>query len=148
MNPTLRAMRLIGVALATGVTLFAGVAWLIQPAAPPAPADPTLLYLWIAISTTLAAVAMIVWRGRVAPYLERSEAETDWRPRAERIQGGLILTWALVEAAALMGVVVYFVEGHALAGFGGVVLMWGALAMTWPKEAWLQPDGEAGRATL
>jgi hypothetical protein len=146
MTPTVGAMRLIGVALATGVTLFAVVAWLIQPATPPSPVDPTLLYLWIAVATTLAAVAMIVWRGRVVPYLERPGAETDWGPRAERIQGGLIVTWALVEAAALMGVVVYFMEGHAVAGFGGVALMWGALAMTWPREAWLEPGGEAGRA--
>jgi F0F1-type ATP synthase membrane subunit c/vacuolar-type H+-ATPase subunit K len=141
---SIRVMRLIGVALAAGVSLFAVVVWILrQDGQTPPAGEPALLYLWIAFATSLAAASMVVWRGRVVPHLDRS-ATSDWRPRAGRIQSGLVITWALVEAAALFGVVVYFVAGHGLAGVGGVVLMWAAVVFTWPRADWLTTGGATG----
>lgn len=142
----IRTLRLIGIALATGVTLFGAVSWvLLRGALAPPAEDPMLLYLWIALGTTMAAAAMVVWRGQVVPHLSRTGEAGDWRERAARIQTGAIITWSLVEMAALLGVVVYFLDGHALAGGGGVLLMWAALALTWPRMEWLQPERAPGR---
>lgn len=133
----LRVMRAIGLALAGGVTTFAVVAWLIQARGATAPPDgPMLLYLWIATATSLVAASMIFWRGRVVPILEEPASE-DWRPRAASIQSGLVIAWALVETAAMFGVVVYFIAGYALAGGVAVAMMWGTVALTWPREDWL-----------
>lgn len=133
-------MRIIGIALGLGVTFFAAVAWLVQgQAGSPRPPSPTLLYLWIAAATTLAAASIILWRGNVVPRIEKPAPDEDWRARARSIQTGLIISWALVEAAALFGVVLYFLEGHALAGGLGVLMMWAAVGLTWPREEWLGP---------
>lgn len=142
----IRIMRMIGLALGVGVTLFAVAAWLLQQGAVAAPAEPPLtMYLWMAFATSLAAGSLVVWRGRVVPHIEPPAGEADWRARAARIQAGLIITWALVEAAALFGVVVYFLDGHVLPVAGGVALMWVALALTWPRGEWLERESAAGR---
>jgi hypothetical protein len=134
----LRVMRIIGLSLAGGVTGFAAVIWFLHQDTPPAPADdPWLLYLWIAIATTLLAASMVVWRGMAVPWIERPDPDVDWRERAARIQSGVVITWALVEAAALFGAVVYFVQGAVLPGLLGVFVMWAALALTWPRPEWL-----------
>jgi hypothetical protein len=133
----LRVMRIIGIALAAGVTTFAAVAWMMHLQSPPAPPDgPLILYLWLAIATSLIAASMILWRGRVVPILEEPASE-DWRQRAAAIQRGLIISWALIEAAALFGVGVYFLTGFVLAGGVAVALMWAAVGLTWPREDWL-----------
>jgi hypothetical protein len=136
-HDALRVMRTIGLALAGGVTTFAVVAWLTQARGATAPPDgPWLFYLWIAIATSLVAASMILWRGSVVPILEEPASE-DWRPRAASIQSGLVTSWALVEAAALFGVLVYFMAGYAVAGGVAVAMIWAALALTWPREDWL-----------
>jgi F0F1-type ATP synthase membrane subunit c/vacuolar-type H+-ATPase subunit K len=142
----LRVMRMIGLALGAGVTMFAVAAWVIQPGAAATPSDPPLmLYLWIAMATTLAAGSLVVWRGRVVPHLASASGGADWRERADRIQAGLVITWALVETAALFGVVVYFLDGQVLPIAAGVALMWVALAMTWPRAEWLEPERATDR---
>lgn len=141
----LRTMRIIGLALAGGVTMFAAVTWFLHQETPPAPADgPWLLYLWIAIATTLLAASMVVWRGMAVPWIERPDPDTDWRVRAAKIHSGAVITWALVEAAALFGVMVYFLQGTVLPGLLGTFIMWAALAFTWPQPEWLA-SGEATR---
>lgn len=136
------AMRLIGLAMGAGVTLFAAVVWMLhRDTPPPQPPAPALLYLWIAIATSLAAASMVLWRGKVVPLIEGRAGGDDWRGRARSLQTGVIVTWAIVEAAALFGVVLYFLQGHGLAGALGVAMMWAAVLLTWPREEWL-PGGD------
>jgi hypothetical protein len=138
-NPrdALRVMRIIAVALAGGVTTFAAIVWFMHlQGLPGGGKGDALLYLWIAVATSVVAVSMILWRGRVVPILEAPATE-EWRQRAADIQTGLVITLALIEAAALFGVVVYFLAGFALAGGVGVAMMWAAVALTWPQEEWL-----------
>jgi F0F1-type ATP synthase membrane subunit c/vacuolar-type H+-ATPase subunit K len=133
----LRAMRLIGLALGASTTLFFLVTWFIQQqGSSPAAGSTLIVYVWVAVATSLLAASMILWRGNVVPHIERP-ATGDWRDRAGRIQSGLVISWALVEGAALFGVVVYFLSGAWLAGVLGVVMMWTAVLWTWPRAEWL-----------
>jgi hypothetical protein len=139
----IRTMRAIGVALAGGVTLFAVIAWLLHRRNPPlAGGGPAILYVWIAVATSLTAASMVWWRGNVVPLIHPPR-HGDWRRRAAEIQTGLVVSWALVEAGALFGVVVYFLEGTGLAGALGVAMMWAALALTWPRREWLAEESAA-----
>lgn len=133
-------MRIIGLSLGTGVTLFAAVSWFLhQQQGPVGPAiDSSLAFNGFLLLLALASVgAALVWRWRVASVIERRGRETEWRPRAAAIQTGVIITWALLEGAALAGEVVYFLTGNALAGLLGVLLIWVGIGLTWPKRAWL-----------
>jgi len=134
----LRTMRAIGVALCGAVALFALTAWWVHREAPPLPADgPWIFYVWVAFATSLAAASMVFWRGNVVPLIDRPASDADWRDRAGRVQTGLVICWSLVEAAALFGVVVYFIDGVAPAAAMGIAMICGAVAITWPRESWL-----------
>jgi hypothetical protein len=146
-NPAsaLRTLRLIGLSMAMAVTGFGLIAWFVDRPPSPAGDDGSLvLYLWIAIATSAVAAAMVVWRGKVVPLIERPAQDADWRVRAASLQTGLIVCWSLVEAAALFGVVTYFLAGLTLPGLLGVFMMWAALALTWPRPEWLAAGSGAG----
>jgi hypothetical protein len=134
-------MRVIGLSLGTGVTLFAVVSWYLHQQDQPIGEFiyGSLTYNGAYAMAFLAALgALFVWRWRVAPVIEQSPRETDWRARAAALRTGLILTWALLEGGALVAEVVYLLTGHGVAGVLGVVLIWAGLALTWPRQEWLQ----------
>jgi hypothetical protein len=134
-------MRIIGLSLGTGVTLFAAVSWFLhrQGGALTADIDPTVAFNGFLGMLLLGALgAIFVWRWRVAPVIERPTQEGEWRARAATLQTGVILTWALLEGAALVGEVVYFLTGHGLAGVLGVALIWVGIGLTWPKREWIE----------
>lgn len=133
-------LRIIGLSLGTGVTLFAVVSWYLHQQQGPISdlVYGSLTYNGAIAMAFLAAVgALFVWRWRVAPILERPAREAEWRPRAAALQAGLILTWALLEGGALVCEVVYFLTGHGIAGVLGVLLIWTGVGLTWPRSEWL-----------
>jgi uncharacterized protein YijF (DUF1287 family) len=139
-------LRLIGISLAVGVAVLAVVAWFVQRGATQPPVvDSVMVYVWVAFATSLAAASLVAWRGMVVPHLDAGRPAGPWQARAEKVQTGVIITWALVEAAALFGVVVYFVSGQGLPAVGGLVLMGAALALSWPRTEWLSPDPSGRR---
>ena len=88
-------MRIIGLSLGTGVTLFAVVSWFLhQQQGPVRPAmDSSLAFNGFVLLLLLASVgAVLVWRWRVAPLIERPLREDEWQPRAAAIQTGVIIT--------------------------------------------------------
>lgn len=141
-SPTqaLLTFRFIGISLGLGVTGFAVVSWLVhRDGGAVEPAVEPLLMLSLMISGILVAfmAAVGLWRARVAPVLESPEP-ADPVARLGRLQGGVIIVWAVMEAAALLSVVVHYLYDLPLAGAVGVLLIWGTLAATWPKRAWLE----------
>jgi hypothetical protein len=133
----IRVLRMIGLSMAGAVTAFALVALFLNRHAPPQPGGGSpMLFIWIAVATSLAAASMVWWRGNAVPLIDRPR-QSDWRARATALQTALVVTWALVEAGALFGVVVFFLEGAWAAGALGVTMIWAALALTWPREEWL-----------
>lgn len=137
-NDAIRTMRAIGIAMAGAVTLFVLIAWLLHRQNPPPATDGSLvLYVWIAVATSLVAGSLVWWRGNVVPLIDPRAQRDDWRRRVPGIQTGLVVSWALVEAGALFGVVVYFLDGAGVAGALGVAMMWAAVALAWPRPEWL-----------
>lgn len=130
-------LRLIGASLGMGVTAFALVAWYVwrQGPAVHATPDPSLMFtvMWV-LALAGIATATALWRSRVTPLLEA--AGTDRVARAEALRTTVIMVWAVIEAPALFAVVVYYLYDIPLAGVLGVVLIWGALALTWPRRDW------------
>lgn len=140
--------RVIAGALVAGVTIFGVVAWLMNTESGPARPDPalgaTLFYVWLGWAFVSAVGSMLFWRARVSPFLESADrsgtgttgAEPDPVARASAMMSGMVVSWALIEGAALFGVVVYFLFGSGLAGTLGVLMMWAAAIVTWPKREW------------
>lgn len=144
----LRAMRAIGIALCAAAALLALVASVIHRQAPPLPADgPWIFYVWVAFATSLAAAAIVLWRGTVVPLIDRPAAAEGWRERAARIRTGLVICWGLIETAAIFGVVVYVRDGVALGAALGIIMICGAVALTWPRDAWLATGQPASRSS-
>jgi hypothetical protein len=133
-------LRIIGLSLGLGVTLFAAVSWYLQQQNPVGTVVQGSLYYNAAILMAFLAAlgAFLAWRWRVAPILERQTSETDWRTRSGEIQAAVMTTWALLEAGALVDEVIYFLTGIGFAGALGVALIWAGIGLTWPKANWLQ----------
>ena len=138
----LLSLRIIAASLGAGVTLFAGVSWFVHQEGGPfmSGGDRELVFQLFLVLAALAVIAAAaLWRLRVVPLLRRP-ATGDWAERATTIQTPLILTWAIIEAASLGGVGVYFLYGILEAGLIGVALMWLGLAATWPRHEWFDAD--------
>lgn len=135
----LLAFRIIGASMGLGVTLFALVSWFLHfQSAPTLPAiDRDLAFnVWLGVAVVATAAAIIFWRTRVAPLID-SPASADERVRqAGELQTKVVITWALMEAPAMLGVLIYFFYGYVLAGVLGVAMIWAAVAATWPQPEW------------
>lgn len=135
----LLAFRIIGASMGLGVTLFAFVSWFLHLQSSPAPPamDPDLAFnIWIVVAVVAIAGAILFWRTRVAPLIDGEAPPSERTARAGTTQTNVIITWALLEAPALLAVVIYFLYDYPLAGLFGVVLIWVGLALTWPQREW------------
>lgn len=135
-SQALLAFRIIGVSLGLGVTFFAGVAWLVLQGRGPA-VDPPLdhdlaINVLAGVAVVAVSASILFWRARVAPAIRRGAEAAE----AGHIQSAVIISWALVEAPAMLAVAVYFLYGDLAAGIAGVAMMWIALGLTWPKPDW------------
>lgn len=131
----LLTLRIVGVSLGLGVTLFAFVGWFAGLNTDNRPADLGLLFGTFLIVAVLAlAAAVLFWRARVVPLLAQTG---DWSARFPGLQTSVIIVWALIEAPALLAEVVYFLYGDILTGALGLAVMWIGLAVTWPRRSWV-----------
>lgn len=135
----LLTVRIIGASLGIGVTLFAAVSWYLHRTGASADVGGgTLMFNAMLAAALGAAVAgTLFWRARVAPLIERPVPREDWLAHAGEVQTSVIIVWGLMEGAALLAEVVYFLYGSPFAGALGVAAIWVTLALTWPKREWL-----------
>lgn len=138
-SQALLAFRTIGASLGVGVTLFALVSAFThqQGDVYQADVDATLMFnLMLALALGGILAAIVFWRARVAPLIERPTPEHRREAGASELQTNVIIVWALVEAPSIFAVLVYFLYENLLAGILGVVMIWTALALTWPRRDW------------
>lgn len=135
----LQLARMIAVGTAAGATVFALVAWFLHRRSPP-PGDRAqaelMFNLWLLLALGALVAAIVFWRTRIAPLIERSPASPAPRAYNHQLLTRLVITWSLVDGASLAGVVIYFAFGSAWAGAAALALMWLAMAATWPQPRW------------
>lgn len=130
---------LITIALPLGVTLFAVIALVLAGSGEvESTANGTLFRAWIAMVVATVIAATVAWRRMVVPLLPPTgqRGEPPAPDTLRRLQTGLIVCLALVEGGALFGCVVTLVGGGALPAVAGVLLMWIAFALLWPRPGW------------
>jgi hypothetical protein len=122
-------MQIIAASLVAGAGLCLGVMVLLrqQGAAPP-PADPPVLtYVAVVMAVAMLAAHLVVPGAVVSAGLRRlSESRPPGGPPADLLglyQAGLIVRLALLESAALMGAITYFLEGTTVSLVVSLVLI-------------------------
>lgn len=146
----LAVLRVIGVAMGAGLSLFAIVSWILRrDAAARVPAGSVSAFVngWILLTAITVITAIVVWRRTVAPRIE-GPAQTPLPAGAPALQTAVIIVWALIEVASLFGVIAYFLTGNGWTGGPAVAVFWIALAVTWPRSHWLQNGRSDGRSPL
>jgi hypothetical protein len=98
-------------------------------------AERTLIYIWGALAVTATMGALWFWRARVEPLIDE---RTDPDATRAQLTAHLVTTWALIEAPALMGAVVYLLHGTLWVAIASLLLMWTAALKTRPQRAWYE----------
>lgn len=132
-------------ALTAGVGTLAGIALVLSGSevlpmgTEGLPGRRLLLWIWLAVAVSAGLTAISFWRARVDRVL--STEPSDDAPggpagRARRLLVALIACWALVEAPALLAIVLFLLTGDWLLfglGVGFAVVGFGVTA---PKTKW------------
>lgn len=141
--PPLTTARILSASFRIGVGVFAVVAWVLtgggaRPLAGDDAMAMPLTYAWIAVAFGTALGAIVVWRMRVGPVLTMSAATPaeERRTRHGALLTGLIVVWALLEAQALAGIVVFLLTGAALPFWGGLAVMGVGTTVSRPRAEW------------
>ena len=130
----------VGLSLALGVTIFAGVSWYLHQTGQAPAADPQftqlLIYAWIALTAVTTLSAVILWRSRVQPLINGNESLP--RERMPQLTANLLICWALIESASLLGVTIYFLTGTVWVAAVAEVIIWVAFLVTRPQVEWYE----------
>lgn len=122
-----------------GVVIFALVTWVFlgstfEPVEPDAAS--LLTTAWIAF----AVIGIVGWsmcRRKAAAAAEAAaRARSEAAGAAVTVLRWLVVGWALLEAVALFGIVVYGLTGRVAALLASVLLMAFGVARSWPRESW------------
>lgn len=128
-QPSILTCQIIAGAMYMGVVIFAGIAFVIQSGRDAADAEPGELPILLIVAavftvTELAArqFVLMVYDRKLKEEIRGFDPETDSTDRFLALyQTRLIVTMAMLEGGAFLGVVVYLIEGHwgglAIAGF-------------------------------
>lgn len=122
--------------LPTGVTLFALVTFWVRQTEPMS-AMSNLATVWLVVTIASIGAAVVVWQRLVRPLIPASGHRSDaTKEEMSRLQTGLIICMAVLEGAALLGVLTHFLGGGPLPSVASVALMWGGLLVLWPRRGW------------
>ncbi len=132
---------IIGLSLASGVTAFALIAFLMQRGGvAPRGSDPDfariMIYAWAGLTAVTLTAAVLFWRARVEPLVTGVQRYPNMRMK--ELTSNLIICWSLIETASLFGVTIYFLTGILWIGALSVVFIWAAMLATWPRLSWYQ----------
>ena len=130
----------VGLSLALGVTIFAGVSWYLHQTVQAPTSDPQftqlLIYAWIALTAVTTLSAVILWRSRVQPLINGNQSLP--RERMPQLTANLLICWALIESASLLGVTIYFLTGTVWVAAVAEVIIWVAFLVTRPQVEWYE----------
>lgn len=146
-EPGFETARIIAAALAGGVVLFWIVTWVLtgggQEGIAPEVLSPQLA-LWILLGAlALGFAAALVFRGRAVALAEGSGG-VDPRSAsgsAGPVQTNLIISWALLEAPALLSAVFFLLLAENLLLWVAVPVYALGVVLTFPRAEWF---GEGG----
>ena len=131
---------LVGMSLPLGATMLVVVAaFLTGDAAAPTPERAErariLTYAFVGMLALLSGTALFFWRTRVEPIIHDLE---NTQATQSVLMSNLMVVWALVEAVALFGGVLFLLHGTAWTGVTGVLLSWLVFLMTRPQLEWFE----------
>lgn len=106
-----------------------------------------VLWIWIALAVSAGLTVVSLWRARVDPLLA-SQAMDDAAPagregHARRLLTALVSCWALLEAPALLAVVLFILGGDRLLFGLGVAFALVGLGATAPRRQWFRSGGSS-----
>lgn len=118
------------------VTLFAGVAYWLRRGSAASSVAP-LTAVWAVGTVVSLFVAFVIWHRIVRLHVPASGFQNDPEPGSlNRLQTGLIICMAVVEGMALFGIILYLLGGGPIPAVTGVVMIWAALLLLWPRRGW------------
>ncbi len=134
----LRVSRILAMSLVMGVLLFAGVVYALTGSGSVIDGGvggwQFLIKVWYAVAAILVAAWYLLWR--------KATCHTE-SPVSRRAAGGpervirlLIIAWAMLEGAALIGVTVALLTGQRSMLVAAVVLMLAGTAISFPRGEW------------
>ncbi len=137
-DQALRVSRILAISLLLGVLLFAGVVYVVTGSGSPIDGSEGdwqfLVKPWYGVAAILVAGWYVVWR--------KATCHTD-SPASRPVTGGpervirlLIVAWAMLEGAALLGVTVALLTGQRSMLVAAVVLMLAGMVFSFPRAEW------------
>jgi hypothetical protein len=137
-DQALRVSRILGMSLLFGVLLFAGIVYVLTgsgSAIDGGEADwQFLIKAWYVVAAVLVAAWYLLWRK--ATCHTESPASRPAAGGPERVIRLLIIAWAMLEGAALLGVTVALLTGQRSMLTAAVVLMLAGMAVSFPRAEW------------
>ncbi|MDX1622681.1 MAG: hypothetical protein R3199_01715 [Gemmatimonadota bacterium] len=139
--------RIVALALAAGALVTAGVAVALVDGGPIADLGPgtdrLLLLGWAGVTLGCAAAWYALWRrakdlGTSTAGLRRVHGDGE-APGPGRAFGSLVAAWAVLEASAVLGAVVYMMTARGAALAGGLLVMALGMALSFPRSEWFAP---------
>jgi F0F1-type ATP synthase membrane subunit c/vacuolar-type H+-ATPase subunit K len=129
---TLRLLRVVQWSMLASIVLYVAVGELVRP--PLRPVNPSLSYMFTTLAVALVGVIFVVRRTMVARPGLSLAAQADDLVSLNQWRTGYIVTYALCECLALLGLVQRFLgsslQQSAPYYFGGFVLM----LFFWPRQ--------------
>jgi|GEM_PF-1357859 len=151
-QPGLATARILAIALPAGVTMFWIVGWVLTGGGSEGIAPDALsseAALWILVGALVVGFAgALVFRGRAVGVSE-SPGRTDRElavEEADSVQKNLVICWALLEAPALLSVVLFLLLAENLLLWVAVPAYALGVLVTFPRGEWFGEGAAAPRA--
>lgn len=137
-DQALRVSRILAMSLLLGVLLFAGVVYALTGSGSAIDGGEGdwrfLVKVWYGVAAVLVAAWYLLLRK--ATYHTESPVSRPVTGGPERVIRLLIIAWAMLEGAALLGVTVALLTGQRSMLVAAVVLMLAGMAFSFPRGEW------------